>query len=420
MANGLGQTQLEKIGGAFSSQQLGGALQGFSAGIAGQLPQFQQAQNQKQQLQMQQQRQQQAQQKQQQEMEQARQQAAYTDAQAALSLLDDKNFDALRDFGLSRLRSLQQFPGADPSDTQRLFKLSIAAGKGNKEAERLLRNELKSIVAQGEALGLLQDPASKKRQNLFRIDEQGNTTSIFGDTEGNHFDLKGNPIELGLNDRLVPATSLQGNTDDLGLGASERGKLIAGEASALGVNQSVADLQKMLADSPDLNTMTAQVAGVINGLKAEVMAFSRALGADINTDVLDISQHEETFSELGITNARAKSALVNLAYSVAQANNPDGRISGPDFKFALQEIGAGASDPVTFSAILGDVARRSERSFRNRWQASTGRAFEGDLQSLGSTTQPSQVQTSGAQEGDLADGPNGEVVKLVNGQWVPQ
>ena len=166
MANGIqAPTQL---------QQIGTALQGLSAGIGGQLPQFQQAQNQKAQLQQQEQERQKAaaqqaeiakalQQKQQQQQADARMQAIVSDAQAAKKLLDEGNFDGLRKLGVNRLESLQ-IMGGDPSDTQRLMKLGIAAGNGSKEAEKLLRKELDSTLSLGKAMGLIAPPEIVKGQ----------------------------------------------------------------------------------------------------------------------------------------------------------------------------------------------------------------------------------------------------------------
>lgn len=133
------------------AQQIGQSLGGFSAGLQGTLPQFQQAQLQKQQFQAQGQQRQQ-------EQSQARQQAVFQDAQAGLQLLDEGNYDGLVTLGMNRLQSLSQLGAEDPTDTQRLTQLALAARNGNEEAEDLLRAELSSTVSLGRATGALQDP----------------------------------------------------------------------------------------------------------------------------------------------------------------------------------------------------------------------------------------------------------------------
>ena len=137
------------------AQQIGQALGGFGAGLQGNLPQFQQAQAQQQQMQM-------LQQEKEQEMQLARQQALFVDAQAGLQFLEAGNYDEIVELGMNRLQNLQQLGAEDPSDTQRLTQLAIAARNGSEEARELLRNELTSTVNIGRATGMLEAP---ERQN---------------------------------------------------------------------------------------------------------------------------------------------------------------------------------------------------------------------------------------------------------------
>lgn len=131
------------------AQQIGQALGGFGAGLQGNLPQFQQAQAQQQQMQM-------LQQEKEQEMQLARQQALFVDAQAGLQFLEAGNYDEIVELGMNRLQNLQQLGAEDPSDTQRLTQLAIAARNGSEEARELLRNELSSTVNIGRATGMLE------------------------------------------------------------------------------------------------------------------------------------------------------------------------------------------------------------------------------------------------------------------------
>lgn len=135
------------------------AMQGFSAGLQGQLPQFQAVQNQKLQQEQEQMR---YQQEQQQKMVEQRQKTMFTDANAALQLLKMGNLDGVVKLGINRLQGLQQlsqqFPDIDPSDTQRLTQLAVAAKNGDEEALELLQAELESTVQVGQAIGVLEAP----------------------------------------------------------------------------------------------------------------------------------------------------------------------------------------------------------------------------------------------------------------------
>jgi hypothetical protein len=136
-------------------QNIGTAMAGFSAGLQGQLPQFQQVQQQK--LQQEQQNAM-LQQEQQAKMVEQRQKTMYTDAAAALQLTKMGRLDDVIKLGVNRLQGLQQFPDADPSDTQRVTQLAVAARNGDEEALELLTAELESAVSVGQAIGVLEAP----------------------------------------------------------------------------------------------------------------------------------------------------------------------------------------------------------------------------------------------------------------------
>lgn len=162
-------------------QNIGMALQGLGAGLNGQLPQFLQAQNQRQGLQMQEQQMQQDQLMQQQEMAEKRQMTMFTDANAALNLLDAGNIDAVVSLGVQRLQALKQMsqfdPSINPADTQRVTQLAIAARNGEEEAKKLLRDELSATVEAGRAMGILETPKVEEYtlspgQVRFRGEEQ--------------------------------------------------------------------------------------------------------------------------------------------------------------------------------------------------------------------------------------------------------
>lgn len=135
-------------------QNIGNALSGFGAGIQGNLPQFQAGQRQQQLIDQQNQ-------KQQQEMAIERQKTMFTDAQAALSLLGQENYDGIVQLGMNRLQLLQGFPDANPEDTQRIMHLALAARNGSEEAQGLLKDELTTTVETGRAIGILQKPESE-------------------------------------------------------------------------------------------------------------------------------------------------------------------------------------------------------------------------------------------------------------------
>jgi len=130
--------------------QIANMLGGFSAGLSGNLPQWQQVQNQTKQLNM-------AEKEAAQKKEEERQKTYFVDAYTSQKLLEQGNIDGVISMGLQRLQYLQKL-GADPSDTQRLTQLAIAAKNGSQEAIGHLKNELDSAVQFGIAEGVIQPP----------------------------------------------------------------------------------------------------------------------------------------------------------------------------------------------------------------------------------------------------------------------
>jgi hypothetical protein len=70
---------------------------------------------------------------------------------------------ALLQLGMHRLEMLESIQGADPSDTQRITKIAVAARNGSKEAQELLVNELKGVTDAGYESGMLTRPQRRTK-----------------------------------------------------------------------------------------------------------------------------------------------------------------------------------------------------------------------------------------------------------------
>lgn len=151
------------------------------------------------------------------------------------------------------------------------------------------------------------------------------------------------------------------------------------EANTRDFIATTSDALRMLEETPDINTFTARGASIINDIQQEAGAFARARGIKFDSSNLDPSKHKETFDQLGVESPRLRSMVISLAFQRALSNNPDGRISDPDFRYALKEIGGNASDPRAFSATLRDVANRSARTFRMNYETRMDETYQGDL-----------------------------------------
>lgn len=388
-------------------ENIGLAMQGFGAGIQGNLPQFQQAQNQKQQMEFQQEATERelqlAEEKQRQEMLKQREQAMFQDAQASLNLAEQGDYDSVAQLGMNRLQSLQNFPDADPSGTQTVTKLALAARNGNEEAQQLLKEELESTVEIGRSRGILERPErdtkvvggdlvdagsgevvysgdeESDRDFVQRVTPEGETQSLQWDGK-NFYDLRGNKVNVSPDDRIVEGSSLTGSSEDLGLPSSEASGLRDAEVAARNMINTTGDALKMLQETPDINTFAGRAASVVNNLQQEGKAVARSLGVEFDEDMLDPSKHKSTFDDLGIQNQRMRSMITSLAFQSAAASGQSGRsVSDRDVRRFIEEIGASAADPRAFAQTLNDVASRTARNFKTNYEVRTNEAFEDDL-----------------------------------------
>jgi hypothetical protein len=157
------QSRLERLGGMLGGamSQAAPMLGGLGAGLAGNLPQYQVAQQQMAESQQLMQQREQAQRALQQQAEAERQKAhqmmmAQT-AQAALQLAEQGDFKSLVSMGMDQLR-MAQANGMPLEDLQRLQLLARAASNGSEEAAENLKAELSTEVNIAKSLGLIETP----------------------------------------------------------------------------------------------------------------------------------------------------------------------------------------------------------------------------------------------------------------------
>jgi hypothetical protein len=396
-------------------------LQGLGAGLGGQLPQFLSQQNEREGLRQQDQMNQQAMMEKQQAMTLERQKTMFTDANAALQLLDSNNLDGVVQLGLQRLQALKQLsqfdPSIDPSDTQRVTRLALAARNGDEEAMTNLRGELANTVEIGKSIGVLEMPQDeiipasaisptgqvgfrspsgairvedmlnfkaeeKDRRVDFmqRVTPSGTIETVMVDPSGAFFDLQGKPIELGANERLIEGATLTGGTEDLGIGNAEARTMRDTEVAARSFVATTNDAIQLLNDEPNINTFAARAASIVNNLQQEGRAIASSLGMSFDEGILDPSAYSNQFDELGIQNQRMRSMITSLAFQAAAASGQSGRdVSNADVARFINEVGASASDPRAFARTLLDVAGRTDRRFRIDYETRLGKPFEGNL-----------------------------------------
>jgi hypothetical protein len=142
-----------------------------------------------------------------------------------------------------------------------------------------------------------------------------------------------------------------------------------------------------LIDNPDAYTNVGALAGLVSGFGAEIEAFGRLVGIDVDPRVMDITQYSSFMTELGVDNAEMQSAMFQIALAWAGASGlGQGRaLTDKDVEHALTAIGArGMKTPEARMAVLGTARDALVRNFKHRYFVVHGNKseYEGDLMGL--------------------------------------
>jgi len=169
----------------------------------------------------------------------------------------------------------------------------------------------------------------------------------------------------------------------------------------------------------DMRSQYEAVARLVNpndrGLQGELEATGVAASIDA---VMRDQNLAATAQRLGIDHALLRSQITNLAYAIAKANDPGGRMSDQDIQNAGRIIGTSLMDPVSARTILQDLAVRLDQQQEIRERAL--RETYGDRVKTPLRTGSGAAPASGApREGATATGPNGERLIVRDGKLVP-
>jgi hypothetical protein len=362
-------------------------VRNFGAGLAGFGPEFIAMQRQEQR-----------------QLDEQRQKAMAQDAMKVYEYLNDNRIDDAISLVDQRVKYINEL-GGDPTDTLEIRQMLTTPGRLDEA-----RQELGLFVQASMENGLLPAPRVPEQFTLapgeVRFDDQGaeiargdskpstdlarkfvqqimpNGTfrTLQTDQRGNFFDAAGNSVRLDANSNLVEGTVMQGKPEDFNTTSAEFRQLRDRESATMAAIATVGDMLGMLQENPNINTFVSSAAGLVNNLTAEAKALASAAGMQDEVNrLINPDTFSGEFNELGIRNRQMQSLVSNLAYTVARANDPSGRVSDADVRNAVREIGSSSSDPIAFARVLNDVARRAERSFQIDYKTRTGGDFTGSL-----------------------------------------
>jgi hypothetical protein len=207
----------------------------------------------------------------------------------------------------------------------------------------------------------------------------GDIVSIQTDQRGGFFNMQGGEYNIPVG-AIVVESSVVGTPQEMNVSGAEFTRLRDSQVATTAVISSVNDMLQILDANPNINTIVSSAAAFANNIRAEARALGNATGTRAEVEsLINPDRFTSEFQELGIRNREMQSLVNSLAYTVARANDPGGRLSDLDIKNAIKEIGAASADPVAFSRVLRNVAARTARNFEIDYKTRTGQDFTGDL-----------------------------------------
>lgn len=242
-----------------------------------------------------------------------------------------------------------------------------------------------------EARAILADPKTyqeiqKKKaaekpslQNFGTADGEITETHIVGSEGYNE------AVEKGLH-AIGPVTQVQktadvtdqlsGASDDKTMARNIREVMGATDNLMYGLNR----IDELVKKAPQTALgLPGNVSEYIDRTVESVKGFTAIAGgwAEINNTkvpeeaLLDVRLYEDKFSGASATNAAIQSNAVGIAYALARAANPDGRLSDADVRSQLDRLELDQSSKTRISASINEV-RRSQLSSAINWLRTSG------------------------------------------------
>jgi len=141
--------------------------------------------------------------------------------------------------------------------------------------------------------------------------------------------------------------------------------------------------------NPSVNSLAAEGSKLLREVRSEFNSFLDLTGVDLKegitkTSLLDPSNYNSTFDEIGLENAALKPLYLSLALQQAQTEaQQSGRaLSDSDVTRFLRQQGNNYSDPEIATEILTRNARRLQRRFKNEYEIRTDSDFTQEFQPI--------------------------------------
>lgn len=261
-------------------------------------------------------------------------------------------------------------------------------------ADFTLAKGAKRLTAGGELIAENVEPAVEANNQVVQLTFPDGTsgTGSFDPKTLDVFDSSGNKIEDTAGIRFSGST-ITGSNDEV-IAPSIVANLNKDKIFTQNLVNNLVDMKRLIQQDPNSATIAGDVASFVANIKADARGLSESIGFEFDETLFDVSKYESEFKTLGIDSAVLKSIATGAAYSLAAKQNA-GRVSNPDFKAALLQIGGNLSDPVARIAVIDSVIARETRSFEQNFRNIMDEDFTGDF---GVTAEPADLTTLSDEE----------------------
>lgn len=322
--------------------------------------------------------------------------------------------------GVPRLIPRSQVPSAMDAGGSALASTDQVAGN------RLAQN-WNSLTPDQQNMRMGVTPTARSAQNYFVVDQSGNRVGQGTTVDGGRTDSNsGQQIVLQPGQSIQTATVQAQSIGEAGrmeAPTAQQVQLTEAESTVRTTLGRIRNMQTMLSD-PNADQslgIVGRIARFGNEAAVQMRALSRAITqTDREQDVtregssvqsaLDAATDQifgDRFRQLQGTatnTAVMRSAIQDLAYAIAKAQDPSGRLSNQDVVAALQTLGAADGDPTVMSRVLDRVGSDLVNQHNTRVQTFRG-TFPNVSPNLGSLGfEPFRAQITGQGGGAIPGG----------------
>lgn len=195
----------------------------------------------------------------------------------------------------------------------------------------------------------------------------------FLSVDSNAPDASRKVAEITANGGVRVGLSVQsGSADGLGINKSDQGKYLDSVTASLNAIGEIGRLREQLAEAETFTGLASTVVTTLSGAAGNMLQIARASGLD-DSGLLDPRNYRlDGFGQAAASSAAFRSNVINMAYLMARAADPGGRLSNQDVQIQVDRLSASSGDKGQILASLDEVERGIKMAAQNRFAVTSG------------------------------------------------